>query len=140
MAEPGPEEDPNIFFGNGEFEMANGDKYVGDYCAHRYGLIWREGRGVYITKDEQTYEGEWKDDKLMEGRQIIIKYPTGEAYRGTTEKDKYSGHGVYTFENKMDISSEFVDNRPTGNVVLIDINGRLWEGKLKRLHFIQITE
>lgn len=123
------EEDPNLYFGTAEFILPNGDMYVGEYCAHRHGLIWREGKGKYITKDGQTYEGDWRDDKLIERTELVIKFPTGEEFHGSTVQDRYTGPGIYTMENTMDISCEFANNKPTGNIMLIDINGRVWGGK-----------
>lgn len=35
--------DEDFYKGNADFHLPNGDKYKGEFIAHRNGLIWREG-------------------------------------------------------------------------------------------------
>ncbi|XP_018325493.1 radial spoke head 1 homolog [Agrilus planipennis] len=125
---PIDETNPNLHFGTGNFQLPNGDKYSGEYCAHKFGIVWREGHGTYFTKEGQSYECQWSKDKIVEGKEITITYPTGEIYHGLTLKDKYEGPGTYYFEHTMPISCIFRGNCPVGHVVLVDLNGRVWEG------------
>ncbi|KAK5641770.1 hypothetical protein RI129_010317 [Pyrocoelia pectoralis] len=119
-------EDPKFFFGRGEFTLLNGDKYIGEFGAHRNGTVWREGFGTYISADNQVYEGEWIDDKLVNESTVNITFPTGEKFRGVIRDDKYSGPGIYTFDNQMEISCDFYNNQPTGRITLFDLVGNLW--------------
>lgn len=134
------EDDPNFYRGFGEFTFPNGDTYVGDYCAHRSGLIWREGHGVYTTQDGQMYEGEWYDDKLVENKEIIVAYPNGAQYQGPISKNKYQGPGTYVLETNMNVSCQFVGNKPVGTVTLIDCQGKLWRGTANENSAILLPE
>lgn len=118
---------PELYSGKDTFTFPNGDIYDGEFCAHRIGILWREGHGIYTTKDGQIYEGEWKDDKLVDV--VNVKYPSGVQYNGTLEKDKYCGAGTYVLENSLNLSCKFEDNKPTDRLTLIGFDGRLWLGK-----------
>lgn len=120
--------DPNLYFGDSSFVLPNGDLYSGEYCAHRYGLIWRHGKGIYTTREGHVYEGKWKQDRLEDSEVVNIKYTNGTEYSGFSVAGKYCGPGIYSLGNKIDISCEFAENKPVGNVVLVDPLGRLWSG------------
>lgn len=122
---------PEYYYGTSTFNFPNGDKYVGDFCAHRAGLLWREGSGVYTTHDGHIYEGEWKEDRLIESQNVKICYPNGAEYFGNLLKGKYSGGGLYTLPNGMVISSNFSENKPTKETTLIDPLDKLWCGYTK---------
>lgn len=40
--------DENFYIGQGTFDLPNGDSYVGEFVAHRNGLVWREGKYILI--------------------------------------------------------------------------------------------
>lgn len=133
-----PEElDPNFYFGIANFTLPNGDNYSGEYCAHTSGLIWRNGYGTYTTKDGHTYEGMWRHDKLLETSVVHIKYVSGAEYHGPITQNKYSGAGIYTLDSKMDLNCQFIENKPVKDVILIDLNGRIWSGK--HLYMFQVV-
>ncbi|XP_031355277.1 uncharacterized protein LOC116179615 [Photinus pyralis] len=132
--------DPKFFFGEGEFTLPNGDKYVGSYGAHRNGTVWREGHGTYTSEDNQVYEGEWVDDKLVDEGTAAISFPTGVKFRGVITKDKYSGPGIYSFDNLMEISCAFMDNKPTGRITLFDLEGKMWTGIAQEDHAVLLRE
>ncbi|KAF5291450.1 hypothetical protein FQR65_LT01761 [Abscondita terminalis] len=122
--------DPNFYFGNGIFVLLNGDEYDGGFGAHKNGIIWREGYGIYKTNDGQIYEGEWLDDKLANDTLAKINFPNGDRFYGCTLENKMFGPGVYILENKLEISCVFHENRPRpmGEIILIDLDGRTWTG------------
>lgn len=117
-------------FREGEFEFVfpNQDKYTGHYCAHVSGLAWRQGRGIYETHDGQVYEGNWKDDKLNESENVQISFENTNWYNGRITKYKYNGPGSYTFANGGRLTSNFVNNRPSGKVIYVDHHDQLWYG------------
>lgn len=123
---------PDYYYGASTFfRMPNGDTYFGEFCAHRAGLVWREGLGVYTTHDGQIYEGEWREDRLVETKPVRIKFPNGTEYFGKIAKGKYSGAGVYMLPNGFAVSSNFSENKPTKETVIIDVLDKLWCGNTK---------
>lgn len=133
-------QDPKFFFGEGEFTLSNGDRYVGCYGAHRNGTIWREGYGTYTSFDNHVYEGEWVNDKLVDEGAVAITFPTGDKFRGVISKDMYSGPGAYTFDNLMEISCAFMGNKPTGRITLFDLDGKMWTGMAEANHAVLLRE
>lgn len=124
--------DTEYYYGSTTFfRFPNGDTYMGEYCAHRAGLIWREGSGVYSTHDGHTYEGEWKEDRLVENKPVKVKYPNGSEYSGRLYKGKYYGSGTYTLPNGFVVSSGFADNKPVKDTIVIDVLDKLWCGHTK---------
>ncbi|KAK4874154.1 hypothetical protein RN001_013514 [Aquatica leii] len=121
--------DPNFYFGNGRFVMINGDVYEGDYGAHKRGLIWREGYGVYTASDGQIYDGTWLDDEIADDTNVKITFANGDQFLGRTFENKFSGPGVFILDNNLEISCVFFENRPVGQIVLIDLDGRTWTGQ-----------
>lgn len=117
----------NFYYGKDSFTLPNMDTYVGEYCAHRNGMIWREGRGSYKTQDGHIYEGLWRDDKLVDLRPIKISYPNGNIFEGTLSKNKYEGNGNVIFPGGLRLSANFKANKPVGMFHLIDSTGQLWK-------------
>ncbi|XP_071052153.1 probable inactive protein kinase DDB_G0270444 [Onthophagus taurus] len=132
--------DPNICVATGEFTLPNGDKYSGEYCAHRAGIIWRQGKGVYTSHEGQTYEGNWVDDKLQDNTECVITFPTGEVFHGRLLKNKYTGPGIYTLSNGLDLSCEFRLNKPIEELVIIDGLGKLWRGNAENEKAVLLPE
>lgn len=113
-------------FGVDIFQMPNGDVYEGEYCAHRFGLVWREGKGIYSSHEGQVYMGNWQDDRLIENSELTILFPNEHVFKGRLIKDKYNGPGVYNVRPDLVISCEFQDNKPNGDAILIDKEDDLW--------------
>ncbi|XP_044252999.1 radial spoke head 1 homolog [Tribolium madens] len=114
--------------GEREFIFPNRDKYSGQFCAHVSGIAWRQGRGIYETHDNQHYEGNWKDDKLNEDENLQIIFKNNDSYDGKIKKYKYNGPGTYTFHRGGRLCCDFLNNKPSGNVIFIDYKGHLWFG------------
>ncbi|KAF5270696.1 hypothetical protein FQA39_LY01434 [Lamprigera yunnana] len=133
-------QDQNFFFGEGDFIMSNGDTYTGEYFAHRRGLVWKEGYGIYRTKDGEIYEGKWLNDKLRDNELQKIKFSNGDEFCGYSIDEKFDGPGTLTLECKMDISCMFKNNKPVEEVTLIDINGRIWQGQAEEDHTSLLPE
>lgn len=119
---------PNFYFGSDKFIFKNGDRYVGEYCAHKCGLVWREGRGLYFTKDGHSYKGFWENDQLLSSKETIIIYPDGTEYRGPVKQGLYSGVGTYIPHKNVEITLNLEDNIPFGEVILTDNRQNFWKG------------
>ncbi|EFA08162.1 hypothetical protein TcasGA2_TC005783 [Tribolium castaneum] len=126
--------------GEHEFLFPNRDKYSGHFCAHVSGLAWRQGHGVYETHDSQFYEGNWKDDKLNEDENVRIIFKNNDTFEGKIKKYKYNGPGTYTFRRGGRLCCEFLNNKPSGNVIFIDYKGHLWHGKAGPEHTLLYRE
>lgn len=119
---------PNFYFGCDTFILENEDTYEGHYCCHKSGIIWREGYGTYTTKDGHIYEGLWENDQLLNSPESKIIFPSQDTYLGSIINGKYSGEGVYVMDNKLIINAQFENNKPVGEVTLIDYEEHLWKG------------
>lgn len=115
--------------GSSEFTYPNGDKYVGEYCAHVSGLVWKEGFGTYTSNDGQSYKGKWYDDKLVDGEQVEITFKDGSVFEGPLEKYKFKGAGCLRMPGNIMLVLEFADNKPVGDIILLDGVGRPWYSK-----------
>ncbi|KAJ8981006.1 hypothetical protein NQ317_014873 [Molorchus minor] len=132
--------DPDFIKGEASFMFPNGDTYEGEYCAHRSGVVWREGNGTYTTQDNQIYKGRWKDDLLVDTEDVDVNYPSGDQYFGRIVKNKYTGPGIYILKNKMSLLCNFLGNRPTGEICLVDITGREWHGIAEETEALLLPE
>ncbi|KAG5872104.1 hypothetical protein JTB14_031046 [Gonioctena quinquepunctata] len=132
--------DPNFQKGQFTFIFPNGDKYQGEYCAHRSGVVWREGYGTYTTIDGQSYSGLWVDDKLVEEEQLEIRYPNGSEYYGNLLENKYNGPALYVVQPKLHLLCQFSQNKPFGALLLVDPNGREWYGTAGETEAVLLPE
>ncbi|CAH1174287.1 unnamed protein product [Phaedon cochleariae] len=121
--------DPDFHKGTSKFEFPNGDRYDGEYCAHRSGVVWREGMGTYTTKDGQMYKGKWMDDKLVETEEVEISFTEDFQYYGNLSNNKLNGPALYSFHKNMNLLCDFSENKPIGNLLILDKKGREWRGK-----------
>lgn len=137
--EPETIQNPNFFFGTGTFVLENNDVYDGGYGCHKSGIIWREGWGVYTTRDGHMYQGNWENDQLLDSPETAILYPSGHRYLGVTLNGKYSGQGHYIFNNNLLLTSEFLENKPTGTIQMYDYEGHLWEGQAYDTHSVILS-
>lgn len=119
---------PNFYWGTDTFQLENGDIYEGEYCCHKSGIIWREGAGVYATKDGHIYSGLWENDQLKNSPDSRIIFPTEDEYNGSIINGRYSGEGMFIFSNKLILKSNYENNIPVGEITLIDYEGHLWKG------------
>ncbi|GLV39426.1 hypothetical protein CBL_13305 [Carabus blaptoides fortunei] len=118
---------PNFYFGSDAFLLKNGDCYIGGFCSHKSGIVWREGLGVYNTDDGHSYHGFWDNDRLN-GTQTTIKYPSGAQYLGSLKRGKYSGTGTLTLNSEITLNCNFKKNVPLGDVTMKDSNNITWKG------------
>ncbi|CAG9774008.1 unnamed protein product [Ceutorhynchus assimilis] len=120
--------DPDFHLGTGNFDFPNGDSYEGEFCAHSSGVVWRQGKGKYTSKDGQIYVGEWDGDALLENKDVEITYKDGSKYYGALLQSQYTGPGVYQLQENLALTCTFAENKPTGEITLVDPNLKMWYG------------
>lgn len=85
----------------GTFTYANGDMYVGQWCAGK-----KHGRGTYTyAKDDTKLIGEWEAGKITSGKWC---FPNGTFYSGRFRYNKPWGKGVWVFQNGNQLIGEYV--------------------------------
>ena len=88
--------------GKGEYIWSNGDRYNGEFRNDM-----RNGKGE-MYKSNQTYTGQWKDNKRCEKEEKISL--EGDKYVGDFKDDKFHGKGVMTWINGNRYNGEFKNN------------------------------
>lgn len=71
-----------------------GERYIGDSDPSGQ----RHGFGIFFFKNNEQYEGEWKNDK-MNGKGNF-RYESGNKYVGTFKDNLKSGFGIYYHKSK----------------------------------------
>lgn len=136
----------NLWAGKGTHNLANGDRYVGDF-AEGQGM---HGRGAYYWKDGTRYEGEMIENKVtgygtkwhtngdrQEGQFVDnaaqgrgrYYWPSGARYEGEFRDHKFNGKGVYVWPNGDRYEGDFVNSKKTGRAVIKHANGDFREGE-----------
>ena len=67
----------------------NGDTYDGNFISDV-----KNGYGVYVYATGSKFDGEFKDDKKLQG---TFMYSSGDKYVGEFDKEEKSGHGIYYY-------------------------------------------
>ncbi|CAG9854498.1 unnamed protein product [Phyllotreta striolata] len=125
-------EDPNFYYGyGGTFNFLNGDVYEGDYVAHISGLVWREGKGTYRTRDGDIYSGKWYNDQIAEDEDFEITYQDGSKYTGRIVKSHYEGSAVFMAQEGFHVFCNFAGNKPDGEICMVDVKGREWNAQAR---------
>ena len=117
-----------IFHGTWEKNILNrGNIYFpnkGEYTGQIKNYM-RDGKGKF-TSDDETYEGDWKEDK-KEGNGIII-YKDGCKYEGQFKNNKIEGEGKMSWKDGTYYSGEFKNNIFNGKGVLKGNNNHIYNG------------
>jgi len=99
-----PDEAPS----DGTFTYANGDIYVGQWCAGK-----KQGRGTYsYAKDGTKLVGEWEKGKMTVGKWV---FPNGTFYSGKFRYNKPHGQGVWVFGNGNQLTGDYVQKEQPGD-------------------------
>ena len=104
----------------GNIYYPNKGEYIGQMKNYM-----RDGKGKY-TSDEETYEGDWKEDK-KDGNGIII-YKNGCKYEGQFKNNKIEGIGKMSWIDGAYYSGEFKNNIFNGKGVLKGNNNHIYNG------------
>lgn len=75
------------------------------------------------------YSGIWYNDELKDTDEVEIIYADGTKYVGHVIKNQYAGSAMYVIQDGLYILGNFVDNKPEGEMCLLDVKGREWRGK-----------
>ncbi|KAI8439538.1 hypothetical protein MSG28_013285 [Choristoneura fumiferana] len=114
----------------GFFVHDTGDTYDGFFEAKKKDKTAKmHGPGVYTTAEGDTYSGSWDNDKLGANAEVTVAFTDGSRYEGMFKEWCFSGRGRYVYPDGSAMFCDFVENNPTGNLVLTDPNGHLWLGK-----------
>nr|XP_050866486.1 uncharacterized protein LOC127071351 isoform X3 [Vespula vulgaris] len=119
--------DPNLRKGSGKFSFLNGDTYDGDYALHLInGTLVKNGEGVYVTDDFNTYSGKWENDNFVE-ENFFIQHNNGTRYNGGINANgQMSGKGIYHFPDDSSINAIWYENKPVSEITYQDSLGYVW--------------
>ena len=98
--------------GLGELFYENGDVF-----AVKWENDIANGCGVMYTLSGIEYRGRWLNN-LIHGKQIIIKYPNGDVYKGNMINDEMSGQGIYNWSNGDSYVGEWKNDKMNGYGIL----------------------
>ena len=95
--------------GPGRMELANGDKYEGEWAQGEM-----SGRGKHRWANGSLYEGEWVNG-VRDGRGRYCFTPRGtSSYEGDFKNDRREGAGVYVYSNDETYTGGFLNDRRHG--------------------------
>jgi hypothetical protein len=136
--------DATTFSGSGELRWANGDTFTGTL---RNGK--RHGKGLFIWRNGQRYQGDWVDD-VASGQAVVdftngnhfegtvdnttpqgmgsMRYASGDTYRGSFQAGEPHGVGVYVWKNGQRFEGDWKNGKPNGQGKLNFANGDSYEG------------
>lgn len=120
--------DGDLMNGTGKYSFNNGDVYEGEFKNSK-----KDGHGVYTYHNGSVFEGNFSEG-LRQGEGTMKSVVNGElnafdTYVGTYDKEKKSGHGVYTWANGDSYEGEYKDDVCSGHGVMRWANGQVYEGE-----------
>ena len=99
------------------------DAYALPDCPDDISAIWNNCFGFsYMGEDGQTYEGEWKNDKIH--GQGTFTYANGDKYVGNYKDGERHGQGTFTFANGDKYVGNFKDEKFHGQGTYIWSSGK----------------
>jgi hypothetical protein len=125
--EPPPEPvkvEPEIITGTGEFHLADGSKYNGEY-KQVDGKKTRDGQGTF-TFGPEVYTGQWVNDK-MHGKGEY-RYASGAIYNGDFFENMMHGQGEYFFPDGAVYKGDWLRNKMHGQGKYEDKEQVVYEG------------
>lgn len=154
--------DYNGEFKNGKFEgfgkivYRNKDTYEGEFIANEYhgkgtfvsfdsketfkGTFENHAfkKGLYIYKDGNTYDGDWKDG-LPSGNGTFTWKKTGDVYTGDFLSGEPNGQGKLTQKDGSYFEGVFADGDCTGKAKM-NLKSKFYEFDLKYIEFYGVYE
>lgn len=82
-----------------------------------------------MTAEGDIYTGTWDNDRLGGNEEVTIAFSDTSKYKGFFKDWCYSGRGKYFYPDNCILQCDFVENCPSGNLILLDPNGHTWLGK-----------
>ena len=99
------------------------DAYALPDCPDDISATWNNCFGFsYMGEDGQTYEGEWKNDKIH--GQGTFTYANGDKYVGNYKDGERHGQGTFTFANGDKYVGNFKDEKFHGQGTYIWSSGK----------------
>ena len=98
--------------GKGKYLFKNGEIYEGEIVDDNF-----EGEGKYIYEDGKYYIGHWKDN-LRQGKGILYDKNGNIEYDGNFANDVFEGNGKYIWENGDYYVGEFKNGLSNGKGIL----------------------
>ena len=115
--------DEEIPNGKGQYIFKNGEIYEGNVIDDKF-----EGYGKYIYENGEYYIGQWKED-LRNGKGILYYKNGSIKYEGDFLNDKFEGEGKYFWENGEYYIGEYKNGLNNGRGILYYKNGSIkYEG------------
>lgn len=87
------------------------------------------GKGRYLYKDGQSYEGQWLNGK-KHGKGTFV-YKDKSSYRGDWVQGIRQGKGIYTWANGQTYQGQFQNDKMNGFGIVKYANGARYEGDIK---------
>ena len=110
--------------GKGKYIFKNGEIYEGSIIEDKF-----EGYGKYIYENGEYYIGQWKED-LRNGKGILYYKDGNIKYEGDFVNDKFEGNGKYIWENGEYYIGEYKNGLNNGKGILYYKNGNIeYEGE-----------
>lgn len=108
--------------GKASFAWPDGSKYDGEQVGGKF-----NGRGVFISAQQDRLDGEWKDGAL--NGHAIVSWANGNRYEGGWLNGKAEGHGVEVWANGDRYDGEWDAGKARGHGVQVWANGQSYDGE-----------
>lgn len=114
--------DGNLESGHASLAWPDGSKYDGDQIGGKF-----EGRGVFVSAQQDRLDGEWKNG-LLNGH-AAVTWANGNRYEGAWANGKAEGRGVEVWANGDRYDGEWHDGKAQGRGVQMWANGQTYDGE-----------
>ena len=105
-------------------EYINGNKYIGNWINDK-----REGNATILFTNGERFDGEFKDDKRIEGK---MKFLNGNIYIGKFNDNLIEGNGIMYYDNGDIYDGKWKNNmKEDYNSKFIYSNKNIFEGEYK---------
>ncbi len=108
--------------GHASLAWPDGSNYDGDQIGGKF-----NGRGVFVSAQQDRLEGEWKSGVL--NGHAVVTWANGNRYDGGWLNGKAEGHGVETWTNGDRYDGEWHDGKARGHGAQVWANGQTYDGE-----------
>ncbi|XP_025075168.1 phosphatidylinositol 4-phosphate 5-kinase 2-like [Pogonomyrmex barbatus] len=127
MSKPINAGNANVRIGIARFTFKNGDSYEGKYQVNiERCILVKQGQGIYITDNFDTYNGKWYNDEFN-NVEFHIRYNNNAQYKGNVDPNgAMNDIGTYIFPDGSSLTSTWSQNKPISNIVYKEPLGYEW--------------